>query len=822
MTPQLVQKAFVLLLAASALITGRVWPAGAPPVDGVAVSIHSEQGKKGEAIHCHDLKDGKTAANRVLYRTDDRIISACISPFGNQIAFIMPGGTVATVGTDGEGLNELVDDALWVQWPASDGGRWVYYLDARDKCTLRRVNVKTGTAQPVVTLDRTIESAALSLDASPSSGWLVFPGGDSNAYAALYPLARGTGATWAVPEWWQLRMGPYQRLCFSPDGTVFGMLAPDGTFLVIGIPANDDALCGYRLDPVNYRNRPADWYHRVEWRFNDLVGPHELKAMFRIEERLRQERARYGQPVWAVNHPGWVLFARLNYAESPDLSKKPTSSDLVLWDVAAGAHHGIPSHADVTENAVGAFERPVGFWQWRPAQFSLGLHRGEAPFTVTFDDARLQAEMTWDFGDGSPRVKGKTATHTYTKDGNFTVVAEKGAWAKPLREHVTTPGEGLYFAKVAVLPRAPVEARAHYVDATHLLVEFDEPVQARDATVELSGKVKVKEWDWVDSGRRMAIELAAPLERPDTLRLKGIQDLAQQPNGLRDDTVRVLIPAWPTDRRNLVFLWEDASQCNAIYHRADGRIRLMELMHDAADSGIDRFGRLKLGHGGFRGNLRLQNRMGSGDLADIVLNSTFSFECTIQPENLTQRALRRPPRIVTLSSHRVFVSLFMIGQQADRLLVSIKTDDNWIEDMGQPLHGDRFKHPKPEEREGFGPYFYGHGPWVEVATLAGTETRHLVVTYQPGRMLTYLDGEKVYDTDRVTGYLNWGWGMLVLGGHHGLSGSSDCWRGTMEGVALYSRVLPPDEIKRNYQAYARKLRERPMASGEVGTPEGAR
>jgi len=143
-------------------------------------------------------------------------------------------------------------------------------------------------------------------------------------------------------------------------------------------------------------------------------------------------------------------------------------------------------------------------------------------------------------------------------------------------------------------------------------------------------------------------------------------------------------------------------------------------------------------------------------------------------------------------------------------------------DMGQPLHGDGFKHPKPEEREGFGPYFYGHGPWVEVATLKDTRTRHLVVTYQPGRMLTYLDGEKVYDTDRVTGPLNWGWGMLVLGGHHGLSGSSDYWHGIMEGVALYSRVLPPDEIKRNYQTYARKLRERPVAATRTEMLEGAR
>jgi len=144
--------------------------------------------------------------------------------------------------------------------------------------------------------------------------------------------------------------------------------------------------------------------------------------------------------------------------------------------------------------------------------------------------------------------------------------------------------------------------------------------------------------------------------------------------------------------------------------------------------------------------------------------------------------------------------------------VRIKTDDNWIEDMGQPLSGwfdDPKHHPKPEDRPGFGPYFYGHGPWIEVTTLKDTRPHHLDVTYKPGVMVTYLDGEKVYETDRVTGVLNWGWGMLVMGGHHGLSGSSDFWHGNLEGAAMYSRFMVPGEAKRNFQAYLAKRNSRP-------------
>lgn len=790
-----------------------------PPVDGVVVSIRSEAEKKGEELRCYRLKDGKAVATTTLYRADDRIISACVSPFGDRVAFIQPGGTVAMVGIDGTGLAELVDDALWVQWPAGDGGRWIYYIDAADKATLRRVNVTTRKSEKLVTFDRTIESAALSQDASPTAGWLLFPGGDSGAYAALYPMARGTGLTFAVPEWWQLTGSAGQRLSISPDGTSFGMLAPDGTFLVVGIPPYDDSPVGYRLDAVRYRNRPATWFREVDWRFSNVADPHSLKQAVRVEEQLGLKQALFVQPVWSVNHPGWVLFARQNYAQAPDAAQKPVSSDLVLWDVAAGAHHGIPSHDNVTENAAGAFERPVGFWQWLPAELSLGCYRGKAPFTVAFAADRIREEMTWDFGDGSPRAKGRTVEHTFTRAGHFHVVAEKGAWAKPLLQHVKDPTDGLYVGDVTVLPPGPPEAQVTYVDATHLLVTFSEPVQAKDAQVSLDGKTKVERWTLDAGGRHMSVQLAVPLSGHGKLRLTGFFDLAQKPVPLQSDTLAIAAPAWPADRAGLVFVWEDAARCSAVVTRGDGLIRRLELFHDGPGSGIDARGRLQTANGSFRTNLRLQNQIGTADLADVILNSTFSFECTFQPDNLTQQALRQPPRVVSIGSHRPYVSLFMIGQQANRLLVSIKTDDNWTEDMGQVLDEKLNPPLKPEQRKGTGPYFYGHGPWVEVATLTDTRPHHLVVTYKPGLMTTYLDGRKVYETDRVTGQLNWGWGMLVLGGHHGLSGGSAGWQGSMEGVAMYNRLLDADEVRRNAETCSRKAQAR---DAQAAAPKGAK
>src|SRR5262245_12502593 len=50
---------------------------------------------------------------------------------------------------------------------------------------------------------------------------------------------------------------------------------------------------------------------------------------------------------------------------------------------------------------------------------------GEAPLTVKFsceplEDGVKSPSYEWDFGDGSPKVKGEAPSHTYTKPGTYT------------------------------------------------------------------------------------------------------------------------------------------------------------------------------------------------------------------------------------------------------------------------------------------------------------------------------------------------------------------------------------------------------------------
>lgn len=159
--------AAALSAAAAALAQG-----GPPPdLDGLVITIRQVNAtapdakpaaKKARELVRHELKAGKPIGSKVLTKCDDRIISACLSPFGYEVAYIKPGGTLAVIDTDGANERELADDALWVQWPAGDGGAWVYYLDAKSKSALRRVNLKSKQDQLVVEFDHAIPWFTLS------------------------------------------------------------------------------------------------------------------------------------------------------------------------------------------------------------------------------------------------------------------------------------------------------------------------------------------------------------------------------------------------------------------------------------------------------------------------------------------------------------------------------------------------------------------------------------------------------------------------------------------------------------------------------------
>jgi hypothetical protein len=97
---------------------------------------------------------------------------------------------------------------------------------------------------------------------------------------------------------------------------------------------------------------------------------------------------------------------------------------------------------------------------------------------------------------------------------------------------------------------------------------------------------------------------------------------------------------------------------------------------------------------------------------------------------------------------------------------------------------------------------------VDFGELEAGKPNHLLVSYQPGRLVAYQNGVRVLDTDAVQGGLSeWRDGAsLALGADP--DGCAN-FGGTIEGVALYARALEPDEVAAKAHAYLALVAERP-------------
>ncbi|HUS93329.1 MAG TPA: PKD domain-containing protein [Phycisphaerae bacterium] len=732
--------------------------APAAAVDGIVVTARFEKDGLGDihdsstpgVLMRHDVKDDRPAGSRVLH--DGGVGGMCIGPFGRRVAFTKPDGTIAVVGIEGGAVRDVgrfVGDekpqeakkperpvATGLQWPAGDGGKWVYYMDGRDRGqnnTLRRVHVETKEDQRVVRFNRSAGGGfALSRDATARSGRYVVR--TDNYTLAAYDLAAGDGDLYAVPQY-----VPGCGNSISPDGSLF------------------TANGGWHIDCslIDMNARRQGGFRVNQWAGDPTAGVTDRR---KIEWAWQHHR-------WSVNAMGWIV-ATQGRLKVPS-SHAVFSTDAVLYDWVN------QRQINVTRNQPGRFDRAGGFWQTGVEDAFLGYHQGEAPLTVSFADPRIEGDWRWDFGDGTKPAAGPTARHTFQAEGAYTVRATR---------------EGRAFeAQVTVRKRLPPAATCHVVDRRCLLVEFDEPVDAAQAVVGMTNNVRVARWALDPAGRRMVVHLDRPLAGGEQLRLKNIRDLAQVPNLVREVQLPLAVPDWPGDRRDLVFLWADGRAFNAVYDAEADMVRRLHVTPDRGAAGLDRFRRMRLAGGMLDTGFFSQGR-GQEQFGPLVRADAFTLEATIQPADLTQDRGEFPARIVCCSAWHEWDWNFLLGQQRDRLLFSVRTTDNFLSKEGKPITAG----------------LHGRAPLIEIARLRDTRPLHVIVSYEPGWLAVYLDGERVLETGSVTGSLmQWGYGELCFGDSH--NGGRHAWLGRLEGVAIYKRFCHPPEARRNFQAVRRKL-----------------
>ena len=111
----------------------------------------------------------------------------------------------------------------------------------------------------------------------------------------------------------------------------------------------------------------------------------------------------------------------------------------------------------------------------------------------------------------------------------------------------------------------------------------------------------------------------------------------------------------------------------------------------------------------------------------------------------------------------------------------------------------------------------GTPPELELCSVEANRAHHVIVTYAGGNLCCYLDGAKVLATSKIQGnFSNWTPHHPVLGDEW--NGQRN-WSGTLEGVAVFSRALTADEVRREYEVYQRIRARRPAAPRVVVNAE---
>jgi hypothetical protein len=386
---------------------------------------------------------------------------------------------------------------------------------------------------------------------------------------------------------------------------------------------------------------------------------------------------------------------------------------------------------------------------------ALRRHRGEAPYTLTLSPDLPAGTWEWHV-DGRVVTQGRTLTHTFAKPGSFTVTARSGT--KVLRGQITVDKA-----------KAPALVGAVLRQEREIAVTFDEPIQTEGLKLSLDSGTPIIAQALENANTTLVITLGATPPAEDSLLIEGLRDRAKRPNTMPAEKVEIRKPTWPVNRQGLVFLWETANQPNLVTGPKTGR------------SGTYRFkahGRARLNH-----NYAMDLDGGAclvEDADDVVLDACketgeLTIEAVLQPTDITATG---PTRIITFSSGSGSRN-FTLGQEKDHLTLRLRTSKTGAN---------------------------GTSPEVSLCPLSAGKQTHVIVTYKEGQIICYQDGKQVLASNKVTGDLsNWSPQHLLFGDEW--EGGRD-WAGTLEGIAIYSRALGPDEAEQNADMYQEKLRAR--------------
>jgi hypothetical protein len=300
-------------------------------------------------------------------------------------------------------------------------------------------------------------------------------------------------------------------------------------------------------------------------------------------------------------------------------------------------------------------------------------------------------------------------------------------------------------------------------------VLFDEPVTAGpEAEVSFGSGREVADWSLSEDGRRLLIAPGEPVSRPDRLLLGGFRDLAGEPNALAATALELEPPLWPADREGLQLVWQTADAPNLVHDAAEGVDRAIQL-EPTGRAHLDHHSRMVVGGGAFVATEEEGNRLRWA----LQATNELTLELTLQPASDSQ-------------SGRV---LSFAGRGGENFTL-------WQQErsFGWTLRAGSERSPSPDVT-------------LDIARLPADRPSHLVLTHSPTGSSVWVDGELRLETAAVVGdFFHFRTVPFSVGGR--VDGSGD-WAGTVEGLAIWARVLDDDAIREDHLRYKALLDRRP-------------
>ena len=562
----------------------------------------------------------------------------------------------------------------------------------------------------------------LQLD-KPETRERIYTGRLSNRFSLSADGTRGVGEfPHPLSGMFYTRTGQVDRKDYRTGCNSY--ISPDNSYLVTIMSGGHDLVTLYKPDGSNRDIR--------------LIPP-----------GLKPLKLGGGGCVW---NPKWASDARHMSVAGPFKQLGPDHADIWLGQFADD-FNSITKWVQVTDNDY----LDVYAYVW--VDPGLGQYAEEAPYTLTVPSAAVgQGKWAWDFGDGDTGTEGK---HTYQTPGSYTITA--------------TQGDRVLRGRVTVKPRTkPRVMTAKIFDDEHVQVEFDKVVRIDKAAFSLKSGVAIADAALDGVGLRLNLTLAGPLPEADTLRVKDIRDLAQEPNILTED-LKIVRPDWPAVRSGLVFLWEAHHKQSFNWNPQSSAFQ-DNTFNQRGQARFDRNGVMVLDGGTYT-----VTDGGSGIYSQCGTTGKLTLEGVLTPFNLYQGSASQPS--VAFGFGRPGDANFSLVQEGSQLLLLIRM----------------LNEKKPEVRR------------VELCTLKQDVAHHVIVAIADNTLTCYVNGALAKQAE-FKGNFAWNepdWANgLSMGG---LPGNLYPWCGKLEGLVVYSGALDAAQAAKNAAVYAKTLAARPVA-----------